>query len=987
MLDGYSGGLPDSSLFPEKPNGNPLELLDRSRSIGSLASERYAPHANPFLSRFVASHATQSDICAGADGDLPAVIVAGKNTHVYDAHTYHTKVPPEAIAQKIEQHTRPGDMVLDPFCGSGMTGVACLKTGRVPVLIDLSPAATFIAYNYLTPIETRRYDDAYRRVLASCRDEETRLYGTHCRTCGRLVPMEYMVWSYGLECSHCGREFVLWDAARDERSDVRQSKILTEFDCPHCGRRVLKRGLRRTRLYPVQVGYRCCRSGLRESKASPDEYDLDLIEATRTVDPSLGLWYPTAALPSGLNTRQAIAHGFATVDSLYTGRNLRAVARLWDIARRWPDEAEALKLMFTVTSLYQRVTRLSEFRFWGGSGNIANYNVPMIFNEQNVFKVFARKAKTISAYLSSWQSAPAAPFCISTQSATDLSAIPDATIDYVFTDPPFGGNINYSEMNFLWESWLGVFTHTEPEAIINRTQGKTLESYRQLITQAMKEMWRVLKPGRWLTLVFHNSSAEVWESIQSAISSSGFHIERTQSLDKRHGTFKQFVSENAVGYDLMIDCRKMAGTVALKSDTPVNAAAATEAVKAFALRAMLSRPRDFVVHYLHVKREDELDSRKLYSMWVQERVRAGAPVEMSFEEFRKALDGVSVDRLSPTQPRLLQQMEEYVEGSKTLPAFTDEQYRRAHQMLAIRVATMTGRKLEEGDWPRVYLAAKGLPEQGWSNLNIDVMHEGLGVEHKMLRVRSDKSILEYCGTSLMHPAMTRSIRIPPGDDPTQVAQDVLRQYGELVDQRAELLRKAAGGKPVDMRMGWLLWQDSLREFLYFEEPMLKPIPGDFFARWKESAGGGARKGSRNLWIYHTATGRKRYSVTTDAGAKIQPYFDVPPPNDPHLYYFRVQGEELGDGTVRVWVTLSTALLLRQLLGDLSADAIGQAIHQVLEDQSAGSGAPVTPTEEAAEPIIIAQDAYQKLAARFEGAGVGDEQMMQFVALALLNKRR
>src|SRR5436305_1606802 len=51
-------------------------------------------------------------------------IRAGKNTYVYDAHTYHTKVPPNGIAQLIEYYTQPGDTVLDPFCGSGMTGVA-----------------------------------------------------------------------------------------------------------------------------------------------------------------------------------------------------------------------------------------------------------------------------------------------------------------------------------------------------------------------------------------------------------------------------------------------------------------------------------------------------------------------------------------------------------------------------------------------------------------------------------------------------------------------------------------------------------------------------------------------------------------------------------------------------------------------------------------------------------------------------------------------
>jgi hypothetical protein len=87
-----------------------------------------------------------------------------------------------------------------------------------------------------------------------------------------------------------------------------------------------------------------------------------------------------------------------------------------------------------------------------------------------------------------------------------------------------------------------------------------------------------------------------------------------------------------------------------------------------------------------------------------------------------------------------------------------------------------------------------------------------------------------------------------------------------------------------MRTGWLLWQESLRQFLYFEERMRIPDPDDYKAQWVDS-GGGARKGSRNLWIYDKRTERKMFSVTTTAGAKIQPYFDVPPPDDPNLYLF------------------------------------------------------------------------------------------------------
>jgi hypothetical protein len=123
----------------------------------------------------------------------------------------------------------------------------------------------------------------------------------------------------------------------------------------------------------------------------------------------------------------------------------------------------------------------------------------------------------------------------------------------------------------------------------------------------------------------------------------------------------------------------------------------------------------------------------------------------------------------------------------------------------------------------------------------------------------------------MHPSATRSIRVETEGDATAVAQDVLQQYADLIAARRQKVAENYPDIEPDMRIGWLLWQESLEEFLYFEEPMLTPNPTDYWAEWRES-GGGSRKISKNLWVYEIETGRKRYSITTSAGAKIQPYF-------------------------------------------------------------------------------------------------------------------
>ena len=317
---------------------------------------------------------------------------------------------------------------------------------------------------------------------------------------------------------------------------------------------------------------------------------------------------------------------------------------------------------------------------------------------------------------------------------------------------------------------------------------------------------------------------------------------------------------------------------------------------------------------------------------------------------------------------------------RTLPAFDSGQKQIAHVLLATHVASMMGRKLEEGDWSSVYCRAKGIPESGWSNLNIDVMFQGLGVEHKMLGVPSDKPIQSVCGTRLMHPAATRSIRVPSTEaDPNDVMRDVLTQYGSLIKQRRAKVAQDGGVREADLRIGWMLWQSSLREFLYFEEETLIPDPNEYFAQWRES-GGGTRKSSKNLWIYEKETGQKRYSVTTSAGAKVQPYFDVPPPNDANLCIFKVQGEETGPGVVRMWVAVATARELQRIIGDLTTDNLGEVITTVAGEQGDATPGQLFATEEAI-PITVRLESYNLLVATFPGA-VSDEHMAQLLVTRL-----
>ncbi len=562
------------------------------------------------LSRILQEHALPART---TDTPIGEGVSAGKNTYTYDAHTYHTKVPPQGIATVISNYLPKGGLVLDPFAGSGMTGVAARVLGADVILNELSPAASFISSRFTQAGDPSSFASAVKVVCDALSSLRRDLYATQCRTCGKETELLYTVWSYRVICYACSHEFLLWDHCRQYGKTVREHKILREFKCPSCTTVLKKSRLPRTKPEPVLVGYKCCSS--MQVECPPSDADLERVRTIEADPPLAEGFYPTASLPDGVNLCQPKRHGLTTIDRFYTSRNLSAMSHIWRETHRLVDDQLAASLAFVFTSLYQRVTRLSEFRFWGGSGNTARFNVPYIFNEANVFVTFERKARTIQDHLETTAQSYGGRCVVRTGSATDLSFIPDQSVDMIFTDPPFGGNINYSEMNFLWEAWFGDFTDPTNEAIVNKFQNKDVTRYGMLMSESLKECYRVLRPGHWMILVFMNSSEGVWRALRDAVVGAGFSIGRVDIFDKQHGTFKQFVSENTAGCDLMLHCQKPRN--ALQTRTPSQAKeASADAVSHFLRSREGALP---MLPYLHVKRKDEVDYRMLYSEFLAAR--------------------------------------------------------------------------------------------------------------------------------------------------------------------------------------------------------------------------------------------------------------------------------------------------------------------------------------------------------------------------------
>ena len=144
-----------------------------------------------------------------------------------------------------------------------------------------------------------------------------------------------------------------------------------------------------------------------------------------------------------------------------------------------------------------------------------------------------------------------------TGSTTSLQ-ISDQAIDYIFTDPPFGENIYYADLNFMVESWYDVFSNATAEAIVDKAKKKGLPEYQELMRRCFTEYYRVLKPGHWITIVFHNSRNAVWNAIQEALQAVGFVVADVRTLDKQQGSYRQ-VTSMATKQDLVISAYKPNG--------------------------------------------------------------------------------------------------------------------------------------------------------------------------------------------------------------------------------------------------------------------------------------------------------------------------------------------------------------------------------------------------------------------------------------------
>jgi len=537
---------------------------------------------NPNLRTFVEAHIKERPYDPESDAyNIPAFdkpIESTKATAIYNMHIYWSKKPHDAIRQYVRHYTEPGDLILDPMCGSGGTALAALMEGRKAIAIDRSPAATFITKNYCTPVNLEKLEKAFEELKRKVKPHIDWLYETRCDRCGGKATVVYTVYSQIFQCQRCLHKIPLFDCVQAEGRTISGTAKMINA-CPACYHRGIVEEIstrnERFGAIPVLTSYLCeasCKPARAERRHNDEvvrkrEYfEKHDLEKLREIEAkAISYWYPTHRMMHAPDDQEcwgvkwrAGTSNFRTVDELFTKRNLWALSTILDACE---SSALSSQLAFVFQSNILSATTMQQYREAGGGFAKGTYYVPQIFVERQQLGCFSRKFDDIfSAQRQIQNELKGTALCISTDNSTDLSVISSNSIDYIFTDPPYAEKVQYGELNFIWEAWLGFDTHWHSdEIIVNEVRGKTESDWARMMRQAMAECYRVLKPGRWLSLCYHDTSEGTWALIQDIMAEVGFVADKSESalfIDTQQKSFNQLVADKVSKRDLVINFRK-----------------------------------------------------------------------------------------------------------------------------------------------------------------------------------------------------------------------------------------------------------------------------------------------------------------------------------------------------------------------------------------------------------------------------------------------
>ncbi len=377
------------------------------------------------------------------------------------------------MARYISYYTNPGDIVLDSFAGSGVTVIEAVRAGRKGIAIDLNPVACFLMQATLRPTNVDGLTSCIGRLRSAVQNKIDSYYGARCSQCGKDAIATHFVWK------------------------------TTRY--------------KGDQMYRVRV--RCDNCNLSEER-SPTDDDIERYE--NLLPEAIPFFFPEN-VPLHSTAKRSVEF----IHDLFTHRALICLSILLHEINSLPEFRTELRLAF-ISSLAQ-VSRMPPYAQSSGiSWKVPNYWVPPLHWERHVWQAFDERLKKLvrgKQQAATVLKDVAGNYRVEQGDATCLP-ITDDSVDYIFTDPPYGDSLPYLGLSLMWAAWLQCDKRLPFEhEILIAERGNyeaELQTYRDRLAQAFREMYRVLKNNGTVTVTFHNREIRVWNALVSAACEAGF---------------------------------------------------------------------------------------------------------------------------------------------------------------------------------------------------------------------------------------------------------------------------------------------------------------------------------------------------------------------------------------------------------------------------------------------------------------------------------
>ncbi len=478
------------------------------------------------------------------------------HTPVYKMHKYFARRPQNVFRELAENYSKPGDTVLDVFCGGGVTLFEGTSIGRKVIANDINPLATFVSDMEVTQVDKKTYLTAISEIRDDVKELSDKLFLTHNRDTKELLPVRWFELAYKVKCPECGTEIVLSNDNKADRAGM--------YHCSACGTDSAGVDCENIGTELISVTYKVTTRATRRT-VSPDEFDVKVKEdCERDYEKyvkDLKLWIPDIEIPETWDRQQEdclYRKGVAKFEDFFMKRSLivmgfflKKIHEKKETVSK--DVFNLLLLTFSATLRYTNNLTIST-NSWQDGRPVAwakhAYWLSYQFVEVNPIEYIDKRVTAMKAALDFQKERLPQLVKVSSQKellenehsymllnqdSADLP-IADESVDLVLTDPPYGGNVQYGELSAFWLAWLYPDLGLEKSRVIDlsreilvnrkkRKKSKDHEFYYQGLLGVFRECYRVLKDGRPLVFTFNNKDPKVWMAVMKAALDAGFVLE------------------------------------------------------------------------------------------------------------------------------------------------------------------------------------------------------------------------------------------------------------------------------------------------------------------------------------------------------------------------------------------------------------------------------------------------------------------------------